>query len=135
MCPFAHPFFPSILFQSGCQCISVNKKIVRLKFHRLEVFHRNETTLMTGTFGLNRVDNCVNTSPTKFWWLRIFRIFIMRTMAAWMSNFRSSSMCLWVASCSIFCSVFNGILMLIRSFLLQKIKIKLKIKFHSLILE
>merc|ERR1712086_1192559 len=45
------------------------------------------------------------------------RVFIVRTMAACISNFRSSSMCLWVISISCFCSVFIGMLMLTRSFL------------------
>ena len=38
-------------------------------------------------------------------------------LAACISNFRSSSMCLWVISNSCFCSVFIGMLMLTRSFL------------------
>ena len=39
-------------------------------------------TLMTGTLGLNLLDNCDNTSASRGWCFNIFLIFMMRTMAA-----------------------------------------------------
>lgn len=78
--------------------------------------------LIIGILGLKRVDNWFSTSLTSCVWLRTLRIFIIRTMAAWINILRSSSICLCVASCSIFSSVFSGKFMLMRSFLLQKIR-------------
>lgn len=76
--------------------------------------------LMIWTFGLNLVESWFKTSVTSWVWFNVLRIFIIRTMAAWISILRSSSMCLWVTSCSAFCSDFSGKLMLMRSFLLKK---------------
>lgn len=71
------------------------------------------------TLGLNLDESWFKTSATSCWCLRTFLIFIIRTIAAWINNFLSSSMCLWVVSCSIFSSVFIGTFILTRNFLLQ----------------
>lgn len=128
---FDPPFVPSILFRWGYQYISrkIDKtcKSVDWNWNKWSV-SMDDFTLMTGTFGLNRVDSCVRTSPTRFWWFRILRIFMIRTIAAWIKSFRSSSMCLCVASCSIFSSVFSGMLMFIRYFLLEYSKFSIRIR-------
>ena len=76
-------------------------------------------TLITGTLGLNLDESCVRTSDSRFWCLRSFLIFMILTMAAWISSLRSSSMCLWVVSCSCFSSVFIGTLIFTLNFLLE----------------
>lgn len=75
---------------------------------------------MMWTLGLKRDESWLRTSAKSCWCLSTLRIFMMRTIAAWISNFLSSSKCRWVASCSCFSSAFMGMLMLTRNFLLKK---------------
>merc|ERR1719500_713361 len=73
--------------------------------------------LITGIFGLNLGASWFSTSVISCWCFSCFLVFMILTIAAWMSNFLSSSMCLWVSSISCLCSVFMGMLMFTRSFL------------------
>lgn len=117
-------------------------------------------TLMTGTLGLNREDSWFRTSARSCWCFRTFLIFMILTMAAytqththnqhyfllnerhsrhsentWMRSFLSSSMFLWVVSCSCFCSVFIGTLMFTLSFLLRWTKQTNKVNTKSSIIQ
>lgn len=68
---------------------------------------------------MNLVLSWLRTSATSCWCLRSFLIFMILTIAAWINNFLSSSMCLCVVSCSTLSSVFIGILIFTLSFLLS----------------
>lgn len=120
-CPVRPPFVPDTPSRSGYRCISA-EPTQQTHFNNAvpSTMHRGSfgLTLITGTFGLKRDDSWLSTSATRCVWCSFLRIFMMRTIAAWMSIFRSSSMYLCVASCSTFSSVFSGMLMLMRSFLL-----------------
>lgn len=71
------------------------------------------------TLGLNREESWFRTSASNCWCLSTLRIFMIRTIAAWINSFLSSSKCRCVASCSCFSSAFIGMLMLTRNFLLK----------------
>ena len=107
---------PGIPSRSGCRYISEIKRCQSVGGN-LRFVTFLSLTLMTGTFGLNLADSWLSTSVINCWCLRIFLVFMILTMAAWISNFLSSSMCLCVISISCFCSVFIGMLMFTRSFL------------------
>ena len=77
-------------------------------------------TLMITTDGLNRLARSWSVSAISSWCRSCFRIFIIRTIVAWINNLRSSSITLFVWSSSCFCSARIGKFRLIFSFLLLK---------------
>lgn len=103
-----------ILFQSRYRYISRKEQINR------EDWRRKFVTLITGILGLKRELNCWITSCISNACFNVWRAFIVRTMAAWMTILRSSSMVRCKPSFS-FCSTdFNGTFKLILIFLLNK---------------
>lgn len=105
-------FFP---FLWGKYQISIQ----RSKCFNFLFTHMLKLTLIMCTRGLNLDESWFKTSATNCWCLRTFLIFMMRTIAACIKSFLSSSICLCVVSCSIFNSVFIGILMFTLNFLLK----------------
>lgn len=90
-CPFRFYLVPNTLFRSVSQCISgIERK--GFKWDEIkEFFFWFEFTLMCWTFGVNFGVNCDSTSPIRMRLLKIFRIFMMRTMVASIKCRRSSS--------------------------------------------
>lgn len=76
--------------------------------------------LISGTRGLNLDCSCVITSSINATCFITLRVFMIRTIAACIKYFRSSSIVLCVSSVSTFCSVFICKLRLMRTFLLQR---------------
>lgn len=116
-CPSGHLFSLSTPSRSGCQCSAERDLALQSWYWTIFiiVYHSiipepltedpcipgKSLTFIVGTRGLNLGVSWFRTSMSSCWCLHTFLIFMMRTMAAWMRSLRSSSMCLWVSSCSI----------------------------------